>query len=138
MNSFNDSEAKAFVKTLNREAQEEGAPFRYRVSQDGYFIEKYQSSDFDQILEEVDIAQPGPSFADETLQLGIYEKISAYEVKNGWQPHPDIAETRVLKRMNGYYREAWIVVRANNSVQEYLVTYKPIQYGTMDGTIYAL
>jgi hypothetical protein len=132
-----NSDIKAFVKTLNREAQEEGAPFRYRITADGYFIEKYPSVDFDKVLEEVDTAPPSPSLANDSLMLGIYEKISDYEVQNGGQAYPDIVETRILKKRNGYYREAWIIV-SNGSVKEYLVTYKLIQYGGTDGTIYPL
>lgn len=128
---------KTFVKTLNREAQEEGAPFRYRITADGYFVEKYPSADFDEVLKEVDAAPSSPSLANDTLQLGIYDKISDHEVKNGGQAYPDIVETRVLKRKNGYYREAWIIV-SNGSVKEYLVTYKPIQHGWTNGTIYPL
>ncbi|MDH4202061.1 MAG: hypothetical protein OEV87_04140 [Phycisphaerae bacterium] len=125
------------MKTLNREAQEEGAPFRYRITADGYFIEKYPSVDFDKVLEEVDAAPPSPSLANDSLMLGIYEKISDYEAQNGGQAYPDIVETRILKKRNGYYREAWIIV-SNGSVKEYLVTYKPIQHGGTDGTIYPL
>jgi hypothetical protein len=131
-----DSDMQAYARQLNRKAQAEGAPYRYRVSAAGA-IEEYASADFDKIKEEVDTTPSKPSLADDELMLGIYEQISNYEVKSGSPALPDIVETRVLTKRNGYYREAWIIV-SNGSVKEYLVTYKPKPLGGADGAIYPL
>ena len=115
----------AYLKTLNKEARQEIAPFRYRISADGTAFEKYRAANFDDILHEIDIAEPRQTETNESMQWDILAGIAVSEEERGGELVPTIVEVRPLKRANGIYREAWIIDR-KGTIVEYLVTVTPI------------
>lgn len=137
MNPGVDPSITAYLKTLNKEAQDEHAPYRYRISADGTAFEKYPAPDFDAILDEIDTAPPQPTAANAVLQLDILTGIGFCEQERGGDKNPVIVETRPLLHTNGYYREAWIVDRKGDII-EYLVTVKPAGADGVNCKVYPL
>ena len=116
---------KAYLKTLNKEAREGNAPYRYRISADGTAFEKYPATDFDKIRDEIDTAMPRQIKRNDIIEWDILAGLAVCEEDRGGDIDPVIVETRELKRINGFYREAWIIDR-KGTIVEYMVTAKPI------------
>ena len=131
--------ANRTANALNKNAEREGSPYRYKVTKlsNGHRIAPYLPASTEELKTRINSLPPTQTVAPPDLQKEIIEKIWVLESKKESSGNPKLVEIKAVDKVNEYLREAWIIDKAGVSVI-YLITLKDVEAGITECNIYDL